>query len=89
MYAVLVTVRIDPARHGEALAGLHDGVVPQAKSAPGFVRGTWFGDQHSGHGLMVFQSEDQASQVAGMVSSAPDDPVQVIDVHVYQVNAEA
>ncbi len=89
MFAVLVKVRIDPARHAEALTGLHEGVVPQVRSAPGFVRGTWFGDETSGHGLMVFDSEEQASHMAGLVSSSPDDPVQVMDVHVYQVNAEA
>ncbi len=89
MYAVLVKVRIDPARHDEALSGLHDGVVPRAKSAPGFVRGTWFGDQEVGHGLVLFQSEEQARSVASTAASAPGDPVQVEDVRVYEVNAEA
>jgi hypothetical protein len=89
MYAVLVKVRIDPARHDEAISGLHDSVVPQVKSAPGFVRGTWFGDQEAGYGVVLFQSEEQARSMATTVASAPDDPVQVEEVRVYEVNAEA
>lgn len=89
MYAVLVKVRIDPSRHTEAVDGLRASVVPQVKNAPGFIRGTWFGDQEIGHGLMVFESEDQARQMASTVTTGPDDPVQVEDVHVYEVNAEA
>ena len=89
MYAVLVKVRIDRARHDEAMDGLHGGVVPRAKSAPGFVRGTWFGDQETGHAVVQFQSEEQARGMAATVSSGPDDPVQVEEVHVYEVNAEA
>lgn len=89
MYAVLVKVRIDPSRHAQAQSGLHADVVPQVQKAPGFVRGTWFGDQEDGYGVTVFESEEQARQVASMVTSAPDDPVQVEDVHVYEVHAEA
>ncbi len=89
MYAVLVKVQIDPARHDEAMSGLHDSVVPQVKTAPGFVRGTWFGDQETGHGVMLFQSEEQARQMVAMVTSPPDHPVQIKEVNVYEVSAEA
>ena len=88
-YAVLTKVRINPARHAQAISDLNDNVVPMVKGAPGFVRGTWCSDQEAGHGLAVFESEEQARQMAAMVTTAPDDPVQVEDVHVYEVNAEA
>ncbi len=88
MYAMLVKVRIEPARHAEAMTDLHESIVPRVKSAPGFVRGIWFRDQENGHGLAVFESEDQARQMATMVPSpSPDDPIQVVDVHVYVVDS--
>ncbi len=34
MYAVLVKVRIDPARHAEAISGLHENVVPKSRASP-------------------------------------------------------
>jgi hypothetical protein len=89
MYAVLVKVRIKSGRHDEAMRLLQANVVPDVKGAPGLVRGTWFGDTETGHGLMVFQSADQAQQMAGMVSAGDDDPVEIQDVKVYEVNAEA
>ena len=89
MYAVLVKVRIDPSRHAEAVNGLRAGFVPQVKNSPGFVRGTWFDDREIGYGMTVFESEDQARQMASTVASAPDNPVQVEEVHVYEVVAEA
>lgn len=89
MHAVLVKVRIKSGRHDEAMRLLQANVVPDVKGAPGLVRGTWFGDTETGHGLMVFQSADQAQQMAGMVSAGDDDPVEIQDVKVYEVNAEA
>jgi len=89
MHAVFVRVRIDPARYDEAMKGLRENVVPGAKGAPGFVKGTWFGDTESGHAVVVFESDTQAQQMAAMVISDPGDPVQVEDVRVFEVQAEA
>ncbi len=88
MYAVLVKVRIKPGRHDDAMRLLQSNVVPEVKGVPGLVRGTWFGDTETGHGLMVFESADQAQGMAGMVSAGDDDPVEIQDVKVYEVNAE-
>lgn len=89
MHAVLVKVRIKSGRHDEAIQLLRANVVPQVKGAPGFVRGTWVGDSDTGHGLMLFESEEQARQLAGMVSAEDDDPVEIQNVKVYQLHAEA
>ncbi len=89
MYVVLVHVTILPGRHDEAMATLRDHIVPMTKGAPGFVRGTWFGDEQSGNGLVVFDSEDSARAMSAQVTSGPDDPVRVEDVQVYEVHAEA
>ncbi|MDQ3311652.1 MAG: hypothetical protein M3517_06040 [Actinomycetota bacterium] len=89
MYAVLVKVRIESGRYDDAMNGLRENIVPGVKGAPGFVQGTWFGDTDSGHGLMIFESEEQAQQMANTVAAGPDDPVQIEDVKVYEVSAQA
>ena len=91
MHAVVAKVRIKSGRNDEAMQMLHSNVVPQVKEAPGLVRATWFGDTdtETGGALLVFESEEQARQMAGLVSFAEDDPVEVQDVKVYEVNAEA
>ncbi len=89
MYVVLVHVTIAPGRYDEAMAALRDQIVPEVKGAPGFMRGTWFGNEQSGNGLVVFDSEDSARAMSAQVTSGPDDPVRVEDVQVYEVHAEA
>lgn len=88
-HAMLVKVTVKPGRSEDALKGLHENVVPMVKEAPGFLKGTWFGDDQSGHGLVLFASEDEARQATSMVSAGPDDPVQIESATVYKVNAEA
>lgn len=89
MYAVLVNVKIAPGRHDEAITNLRDRLVPMVKGAPGFVRGTWFGNEQSGNSLMVFDSEQSARAMSTQVTSGPDDPVSIENVQVYEVHAEA
>jgi hypothetical protein len=89
MYAVLVTVRIDPARAQESLDDLATHVVPQAKAAPGFVKGTWCGDHESGHGMILFDSREHAEQMTTMNGPPPEAPVQIESVKAYEVHAEA
>ena len=88
MHAVLVKVQIKSGRYDDAMQALQTDVVPRVKGAPGLVRATWFGDRETGHGLMVFESEQQAREMAGMVAAEADDPVEIQDVRVYEVNAE-
>jgi hypothetical protein len=89
MYAVHVSVTIDPSRADEAMRLLHDSVVPGSKQAPGFQRGTWFGDGTTkGYALMTFDSEANAQHAASMVSPNADDPVTLESVDVLAVQAE-
>ena len=88
MHAVLVKVRIDATRAEEALKGLQEHVVPQVKESRGFVRGTWFGDG-PGYGLLIFESEEQAQDMAGGIGSTPGAPTQVEEVGVHEVKAQA
>ncbi len=89
MYAVLVVVEIAPGRHEESLRALQEHIIPMCKGAPGFVRGTWFGNEKSGNSLMVFDSEQSARQMAGQVGSNAEDPVQITSTQVYEVHGEA
>jgi hypothetical protein len=95
MYALLVEVRIDPARIEEAERGLHEEVVPQVSSAPGFVRGIWAHNKSNdaGTGLVVFESEEQAEQMAAMVpqqlAANKDAPITLERTTVLEVVAEA
>jgi quinol monooxygenase YgiN len=89
MYAVLVTVRIDPTRAQESMDQLTTHVVPHAKAAPGFVRGTWFGDHESGHGVILFDSQEHAEQMTTMNGPPLEAPVQIESMKTYEVRAEA
>lgn len=88
MHAMSVDVRIDPARAQEARDGLAH-LVPRVKAAPGFVRGTWYGDDESGHSVVLFDSAEHAEQMVQMISAQPGDPIEIESVKVYEVHAEA
>ena len=63
MYVIFTAVEYNPGTTEEqAVQALKEGLIPQIKQAPGFVKGTWFGDDKTGHGLVVFQNEEQAKQ---------------------------
>lgn len=91
MHAVAVRVHIKSGRHDEAVRGLREEVVVDVKAAPGFVHGTWAGDAAAGLGLMVFESEAYARQMADSLSEDDDEraPVRIEDVQVFEVMAEA
>ena len=89
MYAVLVAVDIAPGRYDESIRALDEYIIPMCKGAPGFMRGTWFGDQVSGNSLMVFDSEKSARLMAEEVRADPDAPITITGTHVYQVEREA
>lgn len=63
--------------------------TPWVPSYRGFGSGTWSaGQAHAvGHALVVFQSQEQAAQMAGTVTGEPDEPFE--NVEAYDVVAEA
>jgi hypothetical protein len=89
MYAVVVTARFDPTRVEETANDLTTIVVPQAKAAPGFVRGTWCGSQDSGHAMIVFDTREHAEQMAAAHSPPPEASVRIESIGTYEVHAEA
>ena len=89
MHVVHVKVGIRPGRTEEAIASLKENIIPGVKQAPGFVKGTWYGNDQHGHSLMLFESEDQAQAMTKMVTAEPGDPVEIVEVEVYELHAEA
>ena len=89
MHAVVVKVAIrdfDPARQF-----LTEQVVPRVKEAPGFVTGYWTrGDDDSGLSMIVFESQENARNVAEMIESqGMDEAVDLQGVEVREVVANA
>ena len=93
MYALLVSVDIDPGRGDEAMKLLHEFTVPSAKSLAGFVHGTWMraSDGTYGRGLALFDTEEHAHAAASAVRQGPPAgaPVTFRSVDVLEVMAEA
>ncbi len=89
MHVVYTKVGIRPGRHQESIDGLKDNIIPRVKQAPGFVKGTWYGNDQYGQAVVLFESEDQAQGMAKMVTAEPGDPVEILEVQVYQLHAEA
>ncbi|GAC1315250.1 MAG: hypothetical protein NVSMB12_10210 [Acidimicrobiales bacterium] len=88
-YAVSVKVRIVAGRYDDAMKELNDDIVPMVKGAPGLVSGTWFGDKESGNALVVFETQEQAQQMASMVQAGPGGAVEIESAKVYEVHAQA
>jgi len=90
MFALLTAVKFNPDQGGEdtAVQVLHDQLIPQLKQVPGFVKGTWFGNETVGHGLFLFDTEEQARRAVQPVNSDMFGTT-VISSDVYRVHAEA
>jgi hypothetical protein len=84
MHAVVFQVDLVPGREQQQEAEL-DFITAMIKSAPGFVRGTWMGDDKQGLSCILFDSEDAARAVAANAAVPPDAAAQLRSVDVYAV----
>ncbi len=89
MHAVVVRVSINDTE--AATRFLHERIVPGVSQAPGFVTGHWiqWDDGSQGAAMMVFESEDAASQAKEMIQPPPDDSAAIQSVEVGEVIANA
>ena len=89
MYAVFSSVEILPGTSEEtAIRFLNDELVPMLKQAPGFVKGTWFGNDRVGNGVVLYDTEEQAKgglQEIGFELGG----VKVTSSKVYRLHGEA
>jgi len=90
MHAALVTVTIAPDEADAARAALHEQVVPMIKAAPGFIAGYWV-DRADGKGFsfVLWESEEQARQVAPPPGASPAPGVTVDSTEILEVVAHA
>ena len=89
MYGVFTVVSIEPGKYDDlGTRMIQAELIPQVSQAPGFVKGVWFGDGERGHGLIVFETEEQARAANQFVPSMEFDGVQVTSSHTYAIVAE-
>ena len=87
MHAVVVKVNLHDRDAAQAV--LHDRVIPAVSKAPGFVAGYWTTKDNTGLSMLVFESEDAATDASQMVRTTVPDAVTLEDVEVREVVGHA
>jgi hypothetical protein len=63
VHAVFSVAEFLPSTTEEAaMRFLNDQLIPLVKQQPGFVRAIWFGSDRKGHGVVLYETEEQAKQ---------------------------
>ena len=88
MYASYVQVRFNAGKKSAAIQLLNEQIIPQVKQAPGFVKGIWVGNDELGHGVGVFEAQEQAAQVTHSIQPVSG-VYDVVSSDVYEVHGEA
>ena len=87
MHAVVVRVNIaDPEA---ATARLKEEVVPRVSQAPGFVAGYWTRKDNTGLSMLVFESEEAATNAEERVRANMPDAVALETIEIREVVANA
>lgn len=73
MHALVVRVKIDPARLSEAEGMLKEQVVPMSRERAGFTGGYWLRSLDATHGMSIELYETEAAARA-IADSAPESP---------------
>lgn len=89
MHAVVVRVSISD--NEAATRFLHERIVPGISQAPGFVTGHWmqWDEGSQGAAMMIFESEDAASQAKEMIQPPSDGSAAIERLEVGEVVANA
>ena len=88
MHAVLTRVTVNDRE--AATSQLRENVVPGVSQAPGFVAGYWTrGDDGTGMSMVIFESEEAATNMSERVPSMVPDAVTLENVEVREVVANA
>ena len=87
MHAVVVRVNIDDSEG--ATARLRDEVVPRVSQAPGFVAGYWTRKGNTGLSMLVFESEETATDAEERVRTNMPDTVTLESTEIREVVANA
>jgi hypothetical protein len=89
MHAVVVRVSINDTE--AATRFLNEKIVPGISQAPGFVTGHWvqWDEDSKGAAMMIFESEEAASQAKEMIQPPPDESATIERLEVGKVVANA
>ena len=87
MHAVVIRVTITDRE--SAIPELQEKVVPTVAQAPGFVAGYWTRKDDTGLSMVVFESEEAARTASERISGNIPDSVNLEDVEVREVVANA
>ena len=88
MHAVVTRVTVNDRE--AATSQLRENVVPGVSQAPGFVAGYWTrGDDGKGVAMVIFESEEAATNMSERVPSMLTDAVTLENIEVREVVANA
>jgi hypothetical protein len=88
MHAVVTRVTVNDRE--AATSRLREQIVPEVSQAPGFVAGYWTrGDDGTGVAMVVFESEEAATNMSERVPSMLTDAVTLENIEVREVVANA
>jgi hypothetical protein len=88
MHAVVTRVTVNDRE--AATSQLRENIVPGVSQAPGFVAGYWTrGDDGTGVAMVIFESEEAATNMSERVPSMITDAVTLENVEVREVVASA
>lgn len=87
-----VVINVDLPSQGtpeDGLKMLNEVVIPQAKSQEGFQSGTWMNDHGKGLGVVLFDTEQHATDAQKNLKPPADTPTTFVSSSVYEVGAQA
>ena len=87
MHAVVTRVNVNDRE--AAISHLRENVVPGVSQAPGFVAGYWTRKDDTGLAMVIFESEEAATNMSERVPSLLTDAVTLENVEVREVVAHA
>ena len=87
MHAVVVRVKIDDG--DAATTRLQEEVVPRVSQAPGFVAGYWTRKDDTGLSMLVFESEEAATNAEERIRANMPDTVTLESTEIREVVANA
>jgi hypothetical protein len=87
MHAVVVRVSIENSETSEAR--LREDVVPRVSQAPGFVAGYWTRKDNTGLSMVIFESEQAASDAEQRVQDGLPEGVKLEGTEIREVVANA
>jgi hypothetical protein len=87
MHAIVVRVSIDDPE--AATARLREDVVPRVSQAPGFVAGYWTRKERTGLSMLVFESEEAATNAEQRVRANMPEGVNLESTEIREVVANA